>query len=103
MDVGDKLLLFIFALFVFYGAGGLAATWLLPSLQRTWLYTPWMLTGTSDANNVNRTIMSVFCVLIGAEVGFSIIGERTLRMTALALLVVVVIAKLAYARRHPDA
>jgi hypothetical protein len=103
MDVGEKILLVGSALFVLYGAGGLVATWLIPSLQQIWLYRPWMLTGPLVANSINRTIMSLFSLIAGAGLGLPILGQTKLSLIALALLVVIGIAKSTFARRRPDA
>jgi hypothetical protein len=103
MDAGEKILLVGSALFVLYGVGGLVATWLIPSLQQIWLYRPWMLTGPLVANNFNRTIMSLLALVLGAELGLSILGQTKLSLITLALLVVIVIAKFTFARRRPDA
>ncbi|MCJ0826639.1 hypothetical protein MQC88_11865 [Luteimonas sp. 50] len=91
------------AFLVLYGVGGLVATWLFPGLLRTWLYRPWMLTGPLVANDTNRTIMSLLGLAMGASLGLSLLGQRKSALAALALLVVVAMAKVRFARRRPDA
>ena len=103
MDVGGKIVVAGSALLVLYGAGGLVATWLVPRLQELWLYRPWMLTGPLVANNINRTIMSLFSLIAGASLGLPILGQTRLGSIAVGLLVLVVVARFAFARRRPDA
>lgn len=103
MDAGDKIILFGSVLLVLYGIGGLVATWLLPALQRMWLFQPWMLTGTLVANNTNRTITSLLCLGVGAELGLSVLKHLMLSLVGLVFLLAIVMAKSFFATRRPDA
>jgi len=102
MDTGEKILFVANCLLALYGVGGLVSTWLLPRLQRTWLFGPAMLTGHLDANDSNRTLMSLLVLSAGASQALLLTRHTILGGLAVAVLLGVAIAKMKLARRRPQ-
>jgi hypothetical protein len=103
MDLADQFVFAAAALFIIYGVAGLIATWVFPRLQGLWPFKPWMLTGPLEANDTNRTIMSLLVLFFGLATAFSITGHVAIGSVALGLLIVVVVLKKVLATRRPDA
>ena len=85
--MADKFYIVVGAAFATYGLMGLIGIWLVPTIGNSRLYGSTMLTGSSAATRLERTVMALSCVLSGACTASLSLGLReALSVFILAIL-----------------
>ena len=96
----DHLLAGAGALGVLYGLTGLAGVWLFPSIGRSKLFGPGMLTGRLEPTRVNRSLMSLWALFFGAYIATAHSGHRTLGYMFFAAFLVCAITSMVIRYKH---
>ena len=96
----DNILIVLGLVFAVYGFIGLVGAWLVPAIGNSRLYGSGMLTGHMEPTRINRTIMTLWILFMGAHIVSSSSGHRTLAFVFMLLYLLCVVTVMFIRYRH---